>query len=154
MNTLNQILERYERAEIYYNRLLAENPGETATLVNMGMIEFKQGRPEKAEEFYLKALAVDSTDSSANYNYANLFFMTKRLDPAEKHYKKVLEKEPYDSKTHRFLGRLYLKDPARYEEALNHFTILCRLVPQEKKEIEEKYIKPLQVLIARSALKP
>ena len=151
---LNQILERYERAKIYYNRLLAENPGETATLVNMGMIEFKQGRPEKAEEFYLKALAVDSTDSSANYNYANLFFMTKRLDLAEKHYKKVLEKEPYDSKTHRFLGRLYLKDPARYEEALNHFTILCRLVPQEKKEIEEKYIKPLQVLIARSALKP
>jgi len=151
---LNQILERYERAEIYYNRLLAKNPRETATLVNMGMIQSKQGRPEKAEEFYLKALAVDSTDSSANFNYANLFFITKRLDLAEKHYKKVLEKEPYDSKTHRFLGRLYLNDPARYEEALHHFRILCRLVPQEADELNEKYIKRLETLLARSERTP
>ncbi len=154
LSIINHKLKNTERAKYYYNRLLDENPRHLASLVNMGLLEVGDGDFKKAGEFFLKALEVDSTYIAANFNIANLFAGTGKPRLAEKHYKIILAKHPDDIQSHTALALLYLQDPARQAEALEHFRTLARLNPEQAEFIEEEYIRPLQEKLARPAGTP
>ena len=154
LGKINQKWENKDRAKYFYTRLLEESPDHLETLVNMGVLEHSEGKTEKAEEYFKRALRQDSTYVPACFNLACLFAETGRLNLAESRFQAILKSNPGDSQTHLALALLYQKDLSRGKEALEHFRILSRLLPEQAIYIEKEYILPLRARLSRSARKP
>jgi Tfp pilus assembly protein PilF len=99
----------------------------------------------EAEDYFLRALDVDSTNIESNYILANLQIEKGELAQAEKRYLKILEINPEESQTHLALAVMYLEDPARHAEALEHFRFAARLIPEHAESIRKNYILPLEM---------
>jgi len=144
LGIINHRLTKSGKARSCYRELLKINPEHFEALYNLGLLEQEVGNPGMAEDYFVRALEVDSTNAPANFQLGLLLAETGETRRAEEHFKIVLQINPDDIQAHAALAEMFLRDPARRAEALEHFQILARLQPEQAANIEEKYIKPLK----------
>jgi len=149
LGLINHRLGKAEKAKYYYHKLLDLNPVHFETLYNLGLLEREEGNQGLAEEYFRRALEVNPGNGAANFQLGQLLAESGRNGEAEKHFGLVLKENPDDWNAHSALANLFLKDPKRHTEALEHFLILARLDPGRKEYLEENFIRPLREELAR-----
>ncbi|MFC1614413.1 tetratricopeptide repeat protein [Gemmatimonadota bacterium] len=148
LGLLNHELGNIETAGIYYQKLLEINSGHFETLYNLGLIEIQEGETQEAERYFSLAFASDSTNAAVNFQLANILTESGDNDRAVRHYRIILAYYPNDIQAHSGLANIFLQDPAKPAEALEHFRTLARLQPDQAAFIEEHYIKSLKTKLA------
>ena len=101
------------------------------------------------EKYFTRALGVEPANPAVNFQLGQLLAQSGRSGPAEKHFLAVLEENPEDVQAHLALANLFLADSSRHAEALEHFLVLARLDPESAEYIEQNFIQPLRVELAR-----
>jgi len=149
LGLINHRLGNTEKAEYYYRKLLDLIPHHFETLYNLGLLESEQGNPGPAEEYFTRALRVEPANPAVNFQLGKLYAESGRRGQAEKHFLIVLEENPEDVQTHSALATLFLEDPTRRAEALEHFLILSRLEPAQAEYLEQNFIRPLREKLGR-----
>lgn len=149
LGLINHRLGKTGTAKYYYGKLLDLTPGHFETLYNLGLLESEQGNPVPAEEYFTRALEIDPGNPAVNFQLGQLHAKSGRSGPAEKHFRIVLEENPDDVQAHLALADLFLEDPDRHAEALEHFIILARLDPGQAEYIEQNFIRPLREELSR-----
>lgn len=84
-------LYNFVEAEKAYQEALKINPNHTATLSNLGVALYQQGRLEEAVSTFEKALKISPTDAETYYLMAAALLQLGKLDEAEEAMLKSLE---------------------------------------------------------------
>jgi arylsulfatase A-like enzyme/Tfp pilus assembly protein PilF len=86
-------LKMYDKAEERCREILARNPSNTRTVILLGEIREKQGRPAEAAEHYARARDIEPQNVSLRIKYAELLITLKQYERAVAEYNQLLENE-------------------------------------------------------------
>lgn len=86
-------LKIYDKAEERCREILAKNPRNTRTVILLGEIREKQGRPAEAAEQYARARDIEPQNVSLRIKYAELLITLKQYERAVAEYNQLLENE-------------------------------------------------------------
>jgi tetratricopeptide (TPR) repeat protein len=86
-------LKMYDKAEERCREILARNPRNTRTVILLGEIREKQGRPAEAAEQYARARDIEPQNVSLRIKYSELLITLKQYERAVAEYNQLLENE-------------------------------------------------------------
>jgi tetratricopeptide (TPR) repeat protein len=124
---------------------LQDNPNDTTTLENLGMIFSSMQEWKRASHFWQRLLEIDSRNLEAHQQLALCLFRTKDHDQAVDHLKTVLELDPNNAYALYNLAMIhtyYLDDP---EKGRLYFQELLRQNNVDE-QLQDKARQELQVL--------
>lgn len=117
-----------ERAVEAYKQAVAEDPGSTGALVNLGTIYFKKHVWKDAEKYYRKAIEADDTYALAHFNLGNLHDERGNYEKALEHYLRAVKLDPSYADAHYNLA-LLSQTMGQAMKALHHWQIYLKLDP-------------------------
>jgi tetratricopeptide (TPR) repeat protein len=114
-----------------YEAILAANPEEVNTLVNLGNLLYLAGDLDGAAHRYRQALGVNPDHAEANFNLANLMLEQDDLENAILFYRKALHEAPQFAEAHFNLAAVLGKTGAQ-EKARAHWLRYLELEPESQ----------------------
>ena len=117
---------KYHEAEVYYRRVLDNEPHHATCLHHLGLVLHMQGASEPALDYIERALKLDANNAQLHFNYAVVLQALNRLIEAEHAYLAAIKLMPTLASAHNNLGRLYFQQKipgkARFhlEQAFQH----------------------------------
>ncbi|MCU0236815.1 MAG: sulfatase-like hydrolase/transferase [Acidobacteria bacterium] len=90
-------LKMYDKAEERCREILDKNPRNTRTVILLGEIREKQGRPAEAAEQYARARDIEPQNVSLRIKYAELLISLKQYERAVAEYNQLMENEEASS---------------------------------------------------------
>ena len=122
---LNQAYEadrsgNLEKAQGYYQRVLAMNPEHYEALHRLAIIEDKKQNFPAAEAYYLQALKLDPSNADLLSDIGYSYMLQGRDDYGEKYLEEALKYQPGHARSLDHLGWYYGRT-GRYEQALAMF---------------------------------
>jgi len=118
-------------------RLMTESyPDLSGPFVNLGICQYRLEDPEAAEASFLQAIAVNANNMDAYTWLGTLYREQGRFEDAEQVYLKALEVWPHHAASHRNLGILYDLYMGRFDEALQHYKMLQKILPEEDRQVK------------------
>jgi tetratricopeptide (TPR) repeat protein len=103
IQTLNSLammfmeMHAWDRAAMFWNRILAEEPGSVTAHYHLGVVRFQLKEHEQAEQSFLKVLELDPASHLAHYNLGVLYkYFLEQPERARPHFEKVRELAPGD----------------------------------------------------------
>ena len=118
-------------------RLMTETyPQLSGPFVNLGISLYNLERVDEAETALKQAIVVNSTNMDAYTWLGYLYREQGRFSEAEQNYLAALEIWPHHSDSHRNLGILYDLYMGRFDEALKHYQMLQRILPEEDRQVK------------------
>ena len=119
---------------------MKEDPADSETYINFGIVHFMRKEYPSSEKALLKALEVDPTNSKANYHYSKVLVLKGEPENAVKAATQAVENsDPKDSKFCIWLGDLHAND-TKYSEAAVCYNEALQLL-KEKLELVSKGIE-------------
>lgn len=118
-------------------RLMTETyPQLAGPWVNMGICEYHLEDLGTAEASLQKAIEINPTNMDA-YTWLGFVYREQgKFVEAEKTYLAALQVWPHHADSHRNLGILYDLYMGRFEEALKHYKMLQRILPEEDRQVK------------------
>lgn len=111
-------------------------PTLSGPLVNLGLCQYRLEQWQYAEKTLLQAIAVNNTNMDAYTALGVLYREQGKFADAEKNYLAALTVWPHHPDSHRNLGILYDMYMGRFPEALEHYQMLQKLLPEEDRELK------------------
>jgi tetratricopeptide (TPR) repeat protein len=119
-----------ETAIAHYERALALDPRDDATLRRLGYACALVGRDVEAEAAYRQALRIKPNNRDAHYGLANALQRQQKYDEAVPEYQEALRLDPHHPDTHQNLGITWFT-LGRLEDAQAEFEEALRLHPRD-----------------------
>lgn len=94
----------YPAARRAYQRVLELAPGNLVGLVNLGLVEFRAGRPAEAEKLLKQAVQQRLETGPAWLTLGMIYSEQNRLDEAHAALAQAVLHEPRNARAHNFLG--------------------------------------------------
>lgn len=128
--------ENWDAAEQTLTAMTKEYPTLAGPFVNLGIILRQQGKPEAAEKMFEKALQLNPLHNDAYIQYAVMLREQGEFQRAEQLYLKALEVWPHNLAALRNLGILYDMYMGKFEQALAHYELALRVMPEPSREMQ------------------
>jgi tetratricopeptide (TPR) repeat protein len=100
----------YEKAQEFYNRVIALNPQNAKSFIGLSKIAEHTANIQKAYEYLEKAMSFAGENEEVLYNYARLAIETNNIENARQVINKLLEIDSSNSRYKKLLGIIYLKE--------------------------------------------
>ncbi|KPA12381.1 hypothetical protein MHK_007411, partial [Candidatus Magnetomorum sp. HK-1] len=100
---------KVEEAIQCFEAILAQEPGNTDALNNLGVVSYGIGNAESAEIFFLKTLEIDPNHINALMNIADVYSATGLINDAARYLTKAIDLEPKNPDIWASLSSFYNK---------------------------------------------
>jgi len=94
----------YKTARSAYQKVLELSPNNLLALINLGMVEFADGKPEEAEKVLRQALSLQLDNSAAWLTLGTLYLEQGRLDAAHAALAQAVLNDPRNPRSRNYLG--------------------------------------------------
>ncbi len=128
--------EDYRTAERVCRQMLEAYPTLSGAYVNLGIALWRQSRIEPAADAFRQAIKVNKVNTDAYNQYGIMLREQGQFEEAEKIYRQALDVWPHSPAALRNLGILYDLYMGRHDQALQHYELLQRVLPEPSREIE------------------
>ena len=128
--------EDYGTAERVCREMLQDYPTLSGAYVNLGIALWRQSRIEPAADAFRQAIKVNKVNTDAYNQYGIMLREQGQFKEAEKIYRQALDVWPHSPEGLRNLGILYDLYMGRHDQALQHYELLQRVLPEPSREIE------------------
>jgi tetratricopeptide (TPR) repeat protein len=122
----------FDRAMLYYQQSINEDPTFASPFYNMGIIYQKQNQLEHARNAYAKVLEIDETQVNARYNLALIFQELGQTDEAQTAFARIVQEQPDYAPAHFMLAQAFAEDPNQVERVRMHYTRFLELAPDDE----------------------
>jgi Flp pilus assembly protein TadD/4-amino-4-deoxy-L-arabinose transferase-like glycosyltransferase len=130
-------LGRLDEARQAYMDALACHPEYEPAMVNLGKLEWLQGKYERATAWWYKALQADPDSVEAHSNLGSYYAVQGNMPTAKIHFEKAVQIQPYYA-----LGWLHLAQAEQslgnYPKAVKAFTAFLELEPSNAQALYGK----------------
>lgn len=128
--------EQWSQAQALLEQLVGEYPTLSGPYVNLGLVYRQQGDLDRAEEMFRQAIAVNRLNGEAYNQLAVLHRERGEFEEAEQRYLEALDVWPHNAVVHRNLGILYDLYMGRFDQALQHYRMTQKLLPEPERQLE------------------
>ncbi|HBA89384.1 MAG TPA: hypothetical protein DCZ75_15785 [Geobacter sp.] len=118
----------YLRAAQVYRTLLEIDPTQTDPLLNLGLLEIRDGKLDQAQSHFEQALAIDPLLVEGHNNLGQVLGMQRRYDEALKEFLLVLKLKPSLAPTHNNVAVIHAEQK-RYDQAFEEYGKCLALDP-------------------------
>ncbi len=117
--SVHATLGRLDQARRHYIMELRRDPGDIATLLDLGDLLVEMGRRDEAAEKYRRVIELDATSSEAHMALGGLLLDERKPVEALRHFEQVLQLDPGCPRARLYAAEAILGtgDPARVSEA-------------------------------------
>ncbi|WP_075186972.1 tetratricopeptide repeat protein [Teredinibacter haidensis] len=127
---------KWQQAEGVLSLMTETWPKLSGTYVNLGICQYKQERLEEAEKSW-KTASQNNTYNMDAYTWLGVSYREQgRFKEAEDIYLVALQVWPHNADAHRNLGILYDLYLGRFEEALSHYKMLQKILPEDDRQVK------------------
>jgi protein O-GlcNAc transferase len=122
--------QEHEQARRHYLAELRRNPGEVATLLDLGSLLMDMGRTEEAGEKFRRAIEHDPDSAAARFCHGRWLLASDRTREAEVSLRRALTLDPTFGGAHCYLAQALLQR-GRIDEAREHLRAELRCHPEQ-----------------------
>lgn len=131
LGTQYLILKQMDKAGETFEALLKLKPEDPAAHQNLGIVAFNQKKFDAAEQHLRKALDLKSQGPTAHYYLGMTFISLKRYPEAVTELEAAVSNGGENlALAHKYLGGLYMTNPAKKQEAANELEKYLALDPK------------------------
>ena len=131
LGTQYMILKQMDKAGETFAALIKLKPGDATGHVNMGIVTFNENKFEDAESHLRKALELKSQGPTAHYYLGLTLIKLKHYPEAVTEFEATISNGGENlALAHKYLGGLYMTNPARTQEAANELEKYLALDPK------------------------
>jgi tetratricopeptide (TPR) repeat protein len=125
------ILKEIDKAGDTFEALLKLKPNDSAAHLNLGIVAFNKKKMDEAESHLRKAIELKSAGPSAHYYLGLIFISTKRYPDAVTEFQAAISNGGENlALAHKYLGGLYMGNPAKRQEAISELEKYLALDPK------------------------
>jgi Tfp pilus assembly protein PilF len=131
LGTQYMILKQMDKAGETFEALIKLKPGDATGHLNMGIVTFNENKFDDAESHLRKALELKSQGPTAHYYLGLTLIKLKRYPDAITEFEATISNGGENlALAHKYLGGLYMTNPARKQEAANELEKYLALDPK------------------------
>ena len=131
LGTQYMLLKEMDKAGETFEALLKLKPEDTSAHLNLGIVAFNQKKFDAAEQHLRKALDLKSQGPTAHYYLGMTFISLKRYPEAVTELEAAVSNGGENlALAHKYLGGLYMTNPAKKQEAANELEKYLALDPK------------------------
>jgi predicted O-linked N-acetylglucosamine transferase (SPINDLY family) len=119
---------RLAEAEAMYRKVIAANPRDAGSLINLGLITFQSHRLEEAARWFRQATRIMPDHVDAHINLGAVCRALGRPEEAVESLHRALILQPESALAHTILGQV-LRSQERLDEAIGHFRVALAQEP-------------------------
>lgn len=131
LGTQYMLLKELDKAGETFEALLKIKPEDTAGHLNLGVVAFNQKKFDAAEQHLRKALDLKSQGPTAHYYLGLTLISLKRYPEAVTEFEATISNGGENlALAHKYLGGLYMTNPAKKQDAANELEKYLALDPK------------------------
>lgn len=132
--------ENFSKYEKYYKNILEQEPQDTKTMLDLGILYANNNQLDNAAEMFNKVNEINPNDPSALNNLGNIHYLKGNYKKAIDYYNKAYALDPYDENILINISKSYAKN-GMIDDAKLFFDKALKINPELKK-FEEDVLKP------------
>ena len=126
-----QAQEDFDRAALFYQQAINEDPTYAPPFYNLGLIYQRRNQLEYARNAYERAVSNDPRLVDARYNLALIQRELGEHDTSLNSLRQILNDHPEYANAHLMLGQAFADDPDHRESVRSHYTRFLELAPED-----------------------